>query len=152
MTGFDAGGVREVSKQTYRVYVCCGKNCGPKGAPQLVDFLEEEVRRLSLQDRVDVYPGACQTHCETGPTVVVFPGPVYYQHMDRHRLQRVAREHLQDGRPVEEYFWEDRFLPRPREIKPLAQPLPLATNPHKGQTPGQKPKPKKVYEVDDFKW
>ena len=70
MTGSNINGVLEVGTQTYRVYVCCGKNCGPKGSPQLLDFLEEEVRRLSLQDRVRVYPGACQTHCESGPTVV----------------------------------------------------------------------------------
>ena len=139
-----------MSNQTYRVYVCCGKNCGPKGSPQLLDFLEEEVRRLSLQDRVRVYPGACQTHCESGPTVVVFPGPVYYQEMDRQRLQRIAREHLLDGEPVAEYFWVDAARPRPRDIKPLPQPVPLAANPPKEKE--VKPKPKKAYEVDDFKW
>src|SRR5215216_1884701 len=97
----------------YRVYICCGPNCGPKGSRLLLDFLEDEVKRLALGDRVSVFPAGCQAHCETGPTMIVYPGPVYYQEVDRERLKRIAREHLAQDNPVNEYFWvgQPRFRP-----------------------------------------
>src|SRR4051794_11913422 len=138
---------------SYRVYMCCGINCGPKGSRQLVDFLEDEVKRLALEDRVRVFPGGCQNHCETGPTMVVYPGPTFYQEVDRPRLQRIAREHFGNDSPVTEYFWRGPAGP----IRPFKKPLPglsPAITPGDNRKSGrdQKPRPKKTYDVDDFKW
>ena len=38
-----------MEKPRYRAYLCCGPNCGPKGASALLDFLSEEVERLGAQ-------------------------------------------------------------------------------------------------------
>jgi (2Fe-2S) ferredoxin len=145
-----------LSNPTYRVYICCGLNCGPKGSRQLVDFLEDEVRRLALEDRVHVYPGGCQNHCDSGPTMVVYPGPTFYQEVDRARLRRIAVEHFGNGVPVTDFFWHDP-IGSPRDVKkPLIdQPahLPVPVDFFKArQDKSPKPKPKKTYEVDDFKW
>jgi len=138
---------------TYRVYICCGINCGPKGSRQLLDFLEDEVRRLALEDQVRVFPGGCQNHCESGPTMVVYPGPTFYQEVDRTRIQRIAREHFANDRPVAEYFWQGPRVPG----RPFKKPLPdfrPAGRRDDGRKPEreQKPRPRKTYDVDDFKW
>ena len=138
----------------YRVYICCGLNCGPKGSRDLVRFLEEEVRKLALEESVSIYPGGCQNHCESGPTIVVYPGPTYYQEVDRPRLQRIAREHLANDSPVVEYFWQGPLgLSRPFK-KPPTGFRPPATPGYDSPKPRQeqKARPKKTYEVDDFKW
>jgi (2Fe-2S) ferredoxin len=138
---------------SYRVYICCGINCGPKGSRQLLDFLDEEVKKLALEDRVRVYPGGCQNHCESGPTMVVYPGPTFYQEVDRPRLQRIAREHFANDRPVAEYFWRGPALSPRRFDKLLAGPRPPIPS-GGARKPGRdpKPRPKKTYDVDDFKW
>jgi len=121
----------------------------------LLDFLEDEVKKLALEDRVRIFPGGCQNHCESGPTIVVYTGPTFYQEVDRPRLQRIAREHFANDRPVAEYFWRGPGLSGRRFDKPVPGPRPPVT-PSSSDTrkPGRdpKPRPKKVYDVDDFKW
>ena len=55
----------------------------------LVDFMEAELTRVDLTGMVSVAATGCQAHCDSGPTMVVYPGPVYYQAMDRERLIRI---------------------------------------------------------------
>jgi len=94
-----------MEKAKYRAYLCCGPNCGPKGAVALLDFLASEVERLGLEDQVSVAATGCQAHCESGPTMVVFPGPTYYQAIDRDRLVRIVAQHFVGDEPVRKYFW-----------------------------------------------
>lgn len=144
----------------YRAYICCGPNCGPKGSRDLLDALVEEVEQAGLADQVSVLPTGCQNHCESGPTMVVYPGPVFYQEVDAERLHRIVHEHFIEDRPVKEYFWVGH---RPHKHKQaLRSPLDLAAP---GELPGSlralyqhrrmghPKKPKRRYEdVDDFKW
>jgi len=86
--------------------------------------------------------------------VVVYPGPVFYQYVDKSRLVRIAREHLANGTPVVDYFHHDT---RSRQPKSLPQPQRSGTTFPRSwevsrEKPEKKPKPKKTYEVDDFKW
>ncbi|MEO6458441.1 MAG: (2Fe-2S) ferredoxin domain-containing protein [Chloroflexia bacterium] len=140
----------------YRAYLCCGRNCGPKGSGELLDFLADEVTRLGIEHQVTVLPTGCQSHCESGPTMVVYPGPVYYQAMDEGRLREIAKAHLRDGMPVQEYFWTGTPLRiGPNKIGAhdswVGKERLLNTNNPRGQTipPRRKEKPE---DVDDFKW
>jgi len=140
----------------YRAYLCCGPNCGPKGSGALLDFLSAEVARLGIDNDVSVLPTGCQSHCESGPTMVVYPGPVYYQSIDQLRLTEIAAEHLRDGVPVQKYFWRGE----PLRIRPKAsstygsaylnRPLPPITSPSTDD--GRTKKSTRQQDVDDFKW
>jgi (2Fe-2S) ferredoxin len=140
----------------YRAYLCCGPNCGPKGSGALLDFLASEVDRLGIGDDVSVLPTGCQSHCESGPTMVVYPGPIYYQSIDQQRLTEIASEHLRDGVPVQEYFWRGE----PLRIRPKtgstygsafpSRPLPSITS-HSAHDDRTK-KTTRKQDVDDFKW
>lgn len=118
-------------------------------------MLEDELERLEIRDSVSVMGGGCQSHCETGPTMVVFPGPVFYERVDRERLQRIALEHFARGVPVTEYFWDKNRAPRKiipgREFSKGFDPSSLGRTSTTG-TQKQKVRPRKTYEVDDFKW
>ncbi len=140
----------------YRAYLCCGRNCGPKGSGELLDYLAEEVNRLGIDHQVSVLPTGCQSHCESGPTMVVYPGPVYYQAMDEARLREIAKAHLRDGMPVREYFWTGTPLRIGSNNKGdfdswVGKERLLNRNNSGGGSvsPKRKDKPK---EVDDFKW
>lgn len=140
---------------TYRAYLCFGPNCTPKGSAALLTALESELVTAGLEGRVSVLPTGCQAHCESGPTMVVYPGPTYYQQVDSARLKRIIVEHFAGGRPVAEYFWSGvrrRILPDGRRItigKPvpegaLSVPAPVRERPQRPRKPQR--------EVDDFKW
>src|SRR4051812_44598646 len=55
----------------YRAYLCCGPNCTLKRSLQLLALLEREVAHAGLGDRVEVLPGGCMKHCESGPTLTI---------------------------------------------------------------------------------
>ena len=141
----------------YRAYLCFGPNCGPKGASALLDFLAHEVETHGLESTVSVSATGCQAHCESGPTMVVFPGPTYYQGIDRERLSRIVTEHFVGGRPVADYFWTGvrrRIIPGG---KSNLRPIPLPARAEIEAAPGRpipaNPKPKPPpKEVDDFRW
>ncbi len=144
-----------MAQRDYRAYICCGTNCAPKGSAQLLSVLEEELAAQGMSERVAVLPTGCQSHCETGPTMVVYPGPVYYQEVDPARLARIVREHFGRGLSVKEYFWTG---PYPKRLQVLDRTAyksgvitfePGSTSHEPGNKPkGQRPRP----EVDDFKW
>jgi (2Fe-2S) ferredoxin len=141
---------------TYRAYICFGPNCSPKGSAALLAALERELASAGLEERVSVLPTGCQAHCESGPTMVIYPGPTYYQQVDAARLERIVREHFAAGSPVAEYFWTGtrrRILPDGRKVlvgKPVAE-SPLSTTERAGERP-TRPRSKPQRDVDDFKW
>lgn len=146
-----------MEKATYRTYICCGVNCGPKGASSLVDFLEAELLKRGLDEIVSVAATGCQAHCDSGPTMVVYPGPIYYQAIDRARLIKITEQHLTLGEPVKEFFWTGvrrRILPDGSVIFPRNVIAPERDVSSLFQSdPRPKPKPKKpAPDVDDFKW
>ncbi len=111
--------------------------------------------RAGLAGRVEVAATGCQAHCESGVTMVVYPGRVFYQQMDRARLQRIIAEHFQAGEPVKDYFWTGirrRIIPGGSPTQGKPQPAPRQFRREELRRP-QSLKPKRSYEeVDDFKW
>lgn len=53
-----------------------------------------------LRSKVD-----CLRVCEQGPIAVVYPDGVWYHSASGEVLDRIVREHLAGGRPVEEYVF-----------------------------------------------
>jgi (2Fe-2S) ferredoxin len=87
----------------YRVHICHGPNCTPRGgAARILTALEEAVRRLGIKNDVEIIATSCRNRCELGPSVNVYPGPVFYGHVDPEGIERIAEEHLLHGRVVRE--------------------------------------------------
>jgi (2Fe-2S) ferredoxin len=107
---------------------------------------------------VSVAATGCQAHCESGPTMVVFPGPTYYQAINQERLVRIVAEHFIGGKPVAEYFWTGlrrRIIPPggKAELRPLPIPARRDAEVESIRHDTAKPKVKRPpREVDDFKW
>src|SRR5438105_14794675 len=95
------------SQARYRVYCCGGKHCTGRGSKQLLVELEKRVKEDGLEDEIDVMCGACTQHCEQGPTLCVFPGPIYYSQLNIESLMRIIKEHLTLNQPVKEFFYKD---------------------------------------------
>ena len=90
---------------TYRVHLCFGPNCTPRGSRSLLPVLEEAVARAGLGDRVDIIAVSCRARCEYGPSMNVYPGPVFYNQLTPEAVEEIVREHLGGGRPVARWFF-----------------------------------------------
>lgn len=89
----------------YRVHVCLGKNCSPRGSRDLLSFLERTVREAGLSDRVEVSATSCRDRCDFGPSMNVYPGPVLYNEIDEAAIEEIVESHFRNGRPVHCYLF-----------------------------------------------
>lgn len=68
----------------------------------LWDLLKSETRRLSVPAMRT--KAACLRICKDGPWLVVYPDGIWYGQLTAERLRRILKEHIEDGRPVQEWI------------------------------------------------
>ncbi len=75
--------------------------CNKKGAPSLLQYLEQEIADRGLDALVS--SAGCLKQCDQGPVLIVYPGPHWYGKVDEEKLDDildamedggVARDHL----------------------------------------------------------
>ncbi len=98
------------TEPTYRVYLCGGINCSPQTIPALHAHLAQQVWQQDLLAVVEVRVGTCQGRCEHAPNLTIFPGGYRYARLTPQRIERIVREHLARGCPVQDLLLEP---PRP---------------------------------------
>ncbi|MGH7663709.1 MAG: (2Fe-2S) ferredoxin domain-containing protein [Gemmatimonadaceae bacterium] len=76
-------------------------------------ILKKAVKRAGINDRVRVNHAGCMNQCGHGPMVVVYPDDVWYSAVDAVGAERIATEHLGEGRIVESY----RYVAPPGDNK-----------------------------------
>jgi cob(I)alamin adenosyltransferase len=86
--------------------VCAGDQCanggdGARLARQALELLGDR-RKLRNPERVKCSTATCLGVCQAGPIAVVYPEGIWYHHLDDELVGRIVREHLLDGRPVDE--------------------------------------------------
>ncbi len=88
------------------VIICTGGYCSPerKGG-ELYSLLATLLEREGLlfgPSRVKRGETPCLGVCESGPIVVVYPDGVWNAGVTPHLLERIVKEHLKEGKVVEE--------------------------------------------------
>lgn len=95
-----------MERYSRHIIVCTGGYCSPEhGGRELYDLLPELLQRENLlfgPARVKRGETPCLGVCAQGPIVVVYPEGVWYSGVDAGLLERIVREHLKQGRIVEE--------------------------------------------------
>ncbi len=81
--------------------------CGiSAGARPVLNAFVEEVTNAGLADKITVTQTGCIGICQYEPVVEVFEDgkdKVTYVKMDADKARRVVKEHLEGGKPVDEY-------------------------------------------------
>ncbi len=60
------------------ISICAGIACLGLGNDQVISAFEEEIKKLSLEDKVDIRATGCHGYCEKGPIVVIYPEEICY--------------------------------------------------------------------------
>ncbi len=94
------------------VFICHGTGCVSLGSPDISEAIEQEIKRLKL-DNVDVKPTGCHGFCQRGPIVVVEPEGIFYSEVKVENASEIAVSHLQNGKPVERLFYRDPISDQP---------------------------------------
>jgi cob(I)alamin adenosyltransferase len=101
------------SMRTYgrHVFICTHGDCAdPEAGEQLkLRFLalnrEHGLNKLGNPERVKCSLADCLGVCSLGPILTVYPEGIWYHQVDEARLERIYKEHILGGRPVEEYIF-----------------------------------------------
>jgi len=118
------------------IFICTHGNCAPHprtGAllRRLHELNETNDRvRFSNGERVVVTQSGCLGICMGGPVLVVYPDGVWYANVDEAKLERIYREHVLGGQPVQEYILHRHYpagqeAPYAPELRPAQAADPL---------------------------
>ena len=82
-------------------------SCGPRGSPQLLQAMTEELDAAGLIDEIGLTGSTCLGPCDSGPSMVVYPEGVWYQGVKVEDVAEIVRSHAKEGKPVERllYTW-----------------------------------------------
>jgi len=92
------------------LFLCTHGNCATNYATttllqRLQELNDEHDRvRFSNHERIAIAQSGCLGVCMGGPVLVVYPDGIWYANLDVTKLERIYREHLLGGAPVEEYI------------------------------------------------
>lgn len=78
----------------------------------MLPVLEAAVRRAGIAGRVEIMATTCRDRCDYGPSMNVYPGPVFYNGLTEEAIEEIVREHLVGGRPVARWL----FRPKPMKV------------------------------------
>ena len=94
-----------VPAQKRCVLVCLGGPCHMAGSAIVWGHLRNEQERLSLRtagDGIVTARTSCLGPCALAPVVQVWPEGIYYGGVDEASIDRIIRDHLLDGKVVED--------------------------------------------------
>lgn len=96
-------GKMELGTARYHVFLCLGPKCCASETGQAtwetLKRLIKETHAPALRTKAD-----CLRVCLQGPVMLVYPDGVWYTEVTPERCERIVREHLLEGRPVEEWI------------------------------------------------
>lgn len=89
------------------ILICGGTGCKSAQSDLIKKNLEEEIKKLNLEDRVCVSITGCFGFCEKGPIVKVAPDDVFYVHVSPEDAEEIINGHIVGGRIVENLLYEE---------------------------------------------
>ena len=92
------------NEKQFRIYLCGGPTCTPKGRDVLLRALEDELWFAQIDDLVDVRVSGCQDRCDFAPNITVWPGPYHYSNLTPAAIKQIVTQHLLKGEPVREFL------------------------------------------------
>ena len=109
----------EIGQPTARhhLFLCVGPDCC---APEQGLATWEHLKASLTEHAIPAMrtKAACLRMCCDGPWLVVYPDGVWYSHVTPERFDRIRREHLEGGEPVQEWV---RAV-NPLRVDPAASP------------------------------
>jgi (2Fe-2S) ferredoxin len=98
----------------YRVHLCFGPNCSERGSKALMPVLEEAIHDAGLDGRVEVLATTCRNRCDYGPSLNVYPGPVFYNRLDAEAIREIVERHLGHGTVCADWLYRPQIEVRKR--------------------------------------
>ncbi len=93
--------------QFYRSHVllCGGTGCTSGKSLEIKAEIENELKKLGIENEVQVVMTGCFGLCEAGPIMIVYPEGTFYSRVQVKDVKRIVNEHLYKGRIVKDLLY-----------------------------------------------
>ena len=68
----------------------------------MLQALQTALKQTGLLKKSRVTLARCLGQCGNGPNMVIYPEGIWYGGLEEKGIQRIVREHLVEGKPVED--------------------------------------------------
>ncbi len=89
------------------VLVCGGTGCTSSGSQQIINVLEEEIKKQGLDKEIKVIKTGCFGLCALGPIMIVYPEGSFYSRVKPDDIPEIVSEHLLKGRIVQRLLYQE---------------------------------------------
>jgi NADP-reducing hydrogenase subunit HndC len=89
------------------VLVCSGTGCTSSGSAEIIEKMQEELKKQGLDQEVKIVRTGCFGLCEAGPIMVIYPEGAFYSRVQASDVPEIVAEHLLKGRIVERLIHRD---------------------------------------------
>ena len=72
-------------------------------------ILERAVQEAGLSDQVEILATTCRNRCDYGPSLNVYPGPVFYNLVDKTAISEIVTRHLGNDAIVDQWLFRPKI-------------------------------------------
>ncbi len=93
------------------VLVCGGTGCTSSGSQQIMEALQDEIKKNGLTEEVSVVQTGCHGLCALGPIMIIYPDATFYSMVKVEDIPEIVSEHLLKGRVVTRLLYNETVTP-----------------------------------------
>ena len=89
------------------VLICGGSECTASESQKIIDRMNKELTKASLDKEVKVIETDCFGLCDEGPNIIVYPQGSFYSKVTVGDVSEIVQEHLLNGRIVKRLLYKE---------------------------------------------
>ncbi len=89
------------------ITTCLGTGCHAYNSQDVYNALAKEISARGLEGKVDLRGTGCHGFCEQGPIVVIFPGEIFYCHVQPEDAADIVTQTVLENKIVERLLYQD---------------------------------------------
>ncbi|MDR3278887.1 MAG: FAD-dependent oxidoreductase [Synergistaceae bacterium] len=104
--------LKKLNSYKYQALICGGGGCVSSGCAEVRAAMDSALAEYNLSDSVAVLDTGCIGSCSVGPVMLILPDRVFYTKLTPEATRKIVKEHLLDGKILDEYTFYDKSLKR----------------------------------------
>ncbi|MCL6559597.1 MAG: NAD(P)H-dependent oxidoreductase subunit E, partial [Firmicutes bacterium] len=89
------------------IAICAGIACLGLGNDRVISAFEEEIRKQSLEAKVDIRATGCHGYCEKGPIVVIYPEEICYLEVTPEDVPEIVSQTIVEKKVIDRLVYTD---------------------------------------------
>lgn len=89
------------------IAICAGIACLGLGNDRVISAFEEEIRKQSLETKVDIRATGCHGFCEKGPIVVIYPEEICYLEVTPEDVPEIISQTVVGKKVIDRLIYTD---------------------------------------------